>query len=1781
MVADLKKSTSKLFVGKFTMIILLLVMSVSMHIALAAPPDDPVDACINITTSGTYTMNASILNSADPDKCINISVDDVIFDCAGFTIDGVDGASTDGIYTENENITIKNCIISDFASAGIDISWADNVTLINNTVTSSWSGIRLYFADSFFVDNNTAYDNEYNFFIYTCHNATIINSIAYNGAYGFWSTQNANITAYQNKLYNNSEYGWKLEDDAILYSNLIYNNLFNNTQNIWLPSTSHDMQWNTTNQTGTRIYGHGPYIGGNYYTNSSGTGYSDTCTDSDTDGFCDNPYDPLNGTTCSVGINCSDNTDYLPLSDEYPVPLTYSDNSTNSTIAGETIEHSLKWTGANLTNGGSIFSFCNGTWNGTDCETYFSTNQLQDANTEILEDVWVETNDISNNGDIGVVRTGTTGTNNMSSFIKVSNPLNSNETVVNASLCFFVNSNGYDAGENITTWIYGVANQTWIETGPYGNYSTGTHPSIGSLIDTNTEFNGTDDDFWLCFNVTNWVSTEVQADHSNISFYWNSTFEYHDGDDHMNAYSKEGAVVSTRLYLNITSIGGGWINDTYVAFNDSHCNVDYTECWSNVTKTITTDVGVNVSWKVWANDTDGNSNQSETFTYVTIEPPVFSVYSTSPANQTATDDTTPDFTFNVSGTESTYNCILYVGGVNKGSNATTDNNTATTITSSVLSDGTYNWYVSCSSGVRTNTSETRQITIDLIPNFNELIEAGNPNENAFGTDTSSHYYRNGTWQTENSINITINITNTSTPVYVEWKNETVWANHTMTSSGDIHTINISSQADYGYYTFNIWANDSLGTMRNIYNWTFYDYESGWGDKEDWRKYVGLNAVAEEFSYEQFYLYGATYSADQVDDRVSPHEQATDGTLTDTGLAYYTQPTVSQETWCGGFVGHSIDDTIKMNDTVIENMYVRIFWDTIPNDIYIAYEKENHTEFDPDYDEQYLIDSSTAKMNVTLPGFQQSVYHLNAFFWNLTNDPTYEDNEINLFTFKGIQTGSSNVPSFVSFVNSTHKYVSFFILNLPDNTTLNATDTDSDGLSDYDELFEHWTDPKDDDTDGGGESDYSETENGRNPLDGYDDVVDSTPPAVSAYYQWNSTNDTVDFGTWTEGFVSINWNLTDATGINTSTCQIKVRNKNSVTNYTNHSYIDDLTHPDYDPVTGYKNLTCYTEDLGGGITRVSANMTRSYDWRPLNTAFEQDNAAHDNIYYSFGGRSTKIVFHNITNTINTTFIFLADIDNQSATVADHLFYSCNLSYTNGDYTTDPNCAFVGAGTTNATRDVNFGYVIGALTTDENGTFGGVVHTETMYGISYCPDCTNTNNAWITYSTDGYDGHSETSANQGTTWSALSGEEFNVILHVIDNIQLEFNLTIDDTPGNTLSDLQIDTYGALANLAPYGDIMTDNVTGSLVSYYDIHGIIETGTIWINTTIADPNEDSMNCSVYLLNNDSSVNQTLLANYSVEGYGICPYEWNTTNFTDGDYRLNVTSTDGLLTGHDESAGYIRIDKTAPTISSVTASSITSNSATITWTTDENANSSLSISPAGTYSNSASYTTPHSIAVTGLSAETNYTYNVTSCDPVDYCTTSSSQEFTTLTADSGGGGGGCTPSWICTDWSLCVDGTQTRTCEDENKCDDNSSMPDLSQACTIAPPTTPLNKTNFTIADMGNYTWPFSPDDEGLYHPTRFAAVVSSLMAGNLGAMMMNIVASFGDYYYRPSFGWGLLSILFMHITPFVGLYLLVGLLIRYSKMLSKTSTTFKFVIYFIAIPLFVLLMTLLMPSV
>lgn len=90
-----------------------------------------------------------------------------------------------------------------------------------------------------------------------------------------------------------------------------------------------------------------------------------------------------------------------------------------------------------------------------------------------------------------------------------------------------------------------------------------------------------------------------------------------------------------------------------------------------------------------------------------------------------------------------------------------------------------------------------------------------------------------------------------------------------------------------------------------------------------------------------------------------------------------------------------------------------------------------------------------------------------------------------------------------------------------------------------------------------------------------------------------------------------------------------------------------------------------------------------------------------------------------------------------------------------------------------------------------------------------------------------------------------------------------------------------------------------------------------------------------------------------------------------------------------------------APIISSVTASSITKNSARITWTTDKDSNSSVSYGVTVAYASGttsdAALVTSHSIILTGLNSNTTYHYSVASVDVTALSRSSGDYIFTTL----------------------------------------------------------------------------------------------------------------------------------------------------------------------------------------
>ena len=136
--------------------------------------------------------------------------------------------------------------------------------------------------------------------------------------------------------------------------------------------------------------------------------------------------------------------------------------------------------------------------------------------------------------------------------------------------------------------------------------------------------------------------------------------------------------------------------------------------------------------------------------------------------------------------------------------------------------------------------------------------------------------------------------------------------------------------------------------------------------------------------------------------------------------------------------------------------------------------------------------------------------------------------------------------------------------------------------------------------------------------------------------------------------------------------------------------------------------------------------------------------------------------------------------------------------------------------------------------------------------------------------------------------------------------------------------------------------------------------------------------------------------------------------------YNATVSCTDLSSQTTTKFHNFTVVDSLSPNITSVSSGDPSTTSATITWTTDEYANSSVNYgTTAGLLTSSSAgsgYAKSHSVSLSDLTAGTTYYFNVTNCDYTNNCNTSAGHSFDTDAASSsssssssssGGGGGG------------------------------------------------------------------------------------------------------------------------------------------------------------------------------
>ena len=162
-----------------------------------------ISSCTVISSPGGYVLTQNIINSTVDDACIKINSNDVVFDGAGYTIDGVDTPFNDGIVVHNglvtlTNVTVENVTLTDW-DYGIIYKNVSNGIISSVTVSSNNEGFVLKFSNSNNLTDNTAYNNSINGILLNISNSNnIIGNTANSNQFGIDL-----LSSNNNKLINN------------------------------------------------------------------------------------------------------------------------------------------------------------------------------------------------------------------------------------------------------------------------------------------------------------------------------------------------------------------------------------------------------------------------------------------------------------------------------------------------------------------------------------------------------------------------------------------------------------------------------------------------------------------------------------------------------------------------------------------------------------------------------------------------------------------------------------------------------------------------------------------------------------------------------------------------------------------------------------------------------------------------------------------------------------------------------------------------------------------------------------------------------------------------------------------------------------------------------------------------------------------------------------------------------------------------------------------------------------------------------------------------------------------------------------------------------------------------------------------------------------------------------------------------------------------------------------------------------------------------------------------
>ncbi|AKB52302.1 cell surface protein [Methanosarcina barkeri str. Wiesmoor] len=252
---------------------------------------------------GLWLYSSSNDNELDDNRALNNQIGIHVKTSSGNVLTGNTALnSTDSgisVWDSAENTLINNEASNNYVSIYLQNS-SENA-FSNNAVSGSNYGMWIAFCSNNSLSDNNVSNNIFGFYLKNSNDNRLSgNQANSNSRHGIYLGSSMNNILDSNMVTSNSEYGLFLLDSG---NSSIYNNYFNNVNNIYLQGSNAGTSLNTTLTPEKNIVD-GTYLCGNFWATPNGNGFSQTHEDKNGDGICDAAY-----TVNTEGI------DYLPLAD--------------------------------------------------------------------------------------------------------------------------------------------------------------------------------------------------------------------------------------------------------------------------------------------------------------------------------------------------------------------------------------------------------------------------------------------------------------------------------------------------------------------------------------------------------------------------------------------------------------------------------------------------------------------------------------------------------------------------------------------------------------------------------------------------------------------------------------------------------------------------------------------------------------------------------------------------------------------------------------------------------------------------------------------------------------------------------------------------------------------------------------------------------------------------------------------------------------------------------------------------------------------------------------------------------------------------------------------------------------------------------------------------------------------------------------------------------------------------------------------------------------------------